>query len=322
MAQQFFVTNDRSFPDGPTNPNPLIFCIDGVTTSGTLTAKPEVTVPHSVQRTDGFMSDGRSGALDQTYVPQNVTNSEIDALGQAKREAQAALERHLCQIGADLHDGPAQLLALALLHLDTLQSDQSRIAITTASVVIRDAVAEALREVRDISVGLVLPELEHRSAAATVRLAVENYQRQTGCLVTVDDTGIAADFNPSKTIKICLYRLVQEGLQNGFKHAKGSAQSVEISLTRTHSDGEATLTSIVRDVRPDPCTLSNNNSLSNNASDDSDRQKKGQRADGTSTGIGLAGLKERIAALNGTFEINTTACGTELVARIAVTTDN
>jgi signal transduction histidine kinase len=285
--------------------------------SENLTTQTASVVAHTVQRNDGFMAGGRSGTIDQTSVLPPAAAStaqpiaqphspEPSAANQAKQDAHAAHERHLCQIGADLHDGPAQLLALALLHIGALELSQSDAAMSTAPI--RDTITEALREVRDISVGLVLPELERRTARATAHLAVENYQRRTGCLVTVDDADLPADFNPSKAIKICLYRLIQEGLQNGFKHARGADQTVALCFTPASENSDAILVAKVRDVRPGLCIVSHN----------TDDHSTWRRADGTSTGIGLAGLKERITALNGTFEINATPSSTELVARIAV----
>ncbi len=264
-----------------------------------LTTAVATVTPHSVERKHGIMADGRSGMIVQTSVPQTAAS-----VIELKREAHAAHERHLQQIGADLHDGPAQLLALTLLHIDQLTS--------AALNPIRDIVAEALQEIRDISVGLVLPELDRRTAKATVRLAVDNYQRRTGCMVTVDDDGLPADFNPSKAIKICLYRIVQEGLQNSFKHACGADQSVTLSLNPATDCTNATLVTIVRDVRPGPCTVTAN----------TDEHSTWRRSTGTSTGIGLTGLKERISALNGILEIVTTTGGTELIARMAVMTNN
>jgi signal transduction histidine kinase len=284
--------------------------------SDNLTTQTASVIAHTVQRNDGFMAGGRSGTIDQTSVaPAAAISSapltappqvpELSAANQAKRDTHAAHERHLCQIGADLHDGPAQLLALALLQIDNLDTDHSS-AIKAAPI--RDAIAEALRDIRDISVGLVLPELDRRNARATASLAVENYQRRTGCLVTVDDSELPADLNPSKAIKVCLYRLIQEGLQNGFKHARGADQTVALRLIPTSENSEAILVAKVRDVRPDFCI----------ASDNTDDHSTWKRADGTSTGIGLAGLRERITALNGTFEIHTIPGSTELIARIAV----
>ena len=67
-------------------------------------------------------------------------------------------ERYLHRIGADLHDGPAQLIAFALLRLDSLRSilrkeypdRESSKEIST----VHDALHDAMREIRELSAGL------------------------------------------------------------------------------------------------------------------------------------------------------------------------
>ena len=67
------------------------------------------------------------------------------------------------RISADLHDGPAQDLALALLRIDILQDACSNGAIAPQEAVTADfdtvqtAVTSALYELRIISAGLRLP---------------------------------------------------------------------------------------------------------------------------------------------------------------------
>ena len=66
-------------------------------------------------------------------------------------------EQALRRISADLHDGPGQALALALLRLDSLESPAD--ARSTDFATVHGAVRDALNEVRSISAGLRLPEL-------------------------------------------------------------------------------------------------------------------------------------------------------------------
>ena len=272
--------------------------------------------PVSVQQLEGLSSNGRSERSGPAAVLPLLPLLGLTAdIALAKQEAHAAHERHLRHIGADLHDGPAQLLALALLHLTAVVPAKPSVDVAAAAAAMRDAIIDALREIRDISVGLVLPELDSRDAAAAVRLAVDTYQRRTGCTVAVDDAGLFASFNPAKALKICLYRLVQEGLQNGFKHAKGASQSVTVRSVRAADGHSATLIVEVCDHRSDTCLGSGNTN-----SKETWPQTR-ERADGSATGLGLAGLKERIDALNGTFDVNTTAGGTMLTAQFAIATD-
>ena len=76
----------------------------------------------------------------------------------ASRRSTEDAEHHLRRLGSDLHDGPAQLLALALLKLDQLLGDTAGRTEDRASV--RNVLNDAMSEIRNISAGLALPEIE------------------------------------------------------------------------------------------------------------------------------------------------------------------
>ena len=85
----------------------------------------------------------------------------------ASGRAAALTERYLRRISADLHDGPAQLLALASLRLGSARVGAGADAGETDEIAqIRSLLDEAMREVRDISRGLTLPEIERMDLAA------------------------------------------------------------------------------------------------------------------------------------------------------------
>ena len=72
-------------------------------------------------------------------------------------------ERYLRRVGADLHDGPAQHVALAALRLDSgalLSSRTSAKAREREIDSIKTTLEEAMREIRSICNGLVLPHIE------------------------------------------------------------------------------------------------------------------------------------------------------------------
>jgi signal transduction histidine kinase len=138
-------------------------------------------------------------------------------------------EKLLRRIGSDLHDGPAQHLALVLLRLDELAPALEKPAQSGASTpgtleTIRQATSDALKEIRHISSGLALPELQKISLKDALLIAVRAHQRATG-------TPVAASFEnmPARLplpMTICLYRFAQEALNNAFRHAGGVGQSL------------------------------------------------------------------------------------------------
>jgi signal transduction histidine kinase len=131
-------------------------------------------------------------------------------------------EHHLRRLGSDLHDGPAQLVGLALLRLDEV------FAATNAEAGDREAITsalgDALEEIRNISAGLALPEIERLSLTDALSLVVSEHEKRTKTQVscTLSDLPL----NLSHAVKLCFCRFVQEALYNSFRHAGGKGQSV------------------------------------------------------------------------------------------------
>lgn len=198
----------------------------------------------------------------------------------ANRRTAEINERQLRRISADLHDGPMQLLAYASLRLnagDAISDDERRSML--------GALGEALGELRHISRGLTMPELEGASPAEAARRAVVAHRNRSDMTVGLEADASLKPLPPAETI--CIYRFVQEGLNNADRHAGGSKAAV--SVTR---EGDQ----IVVRVRD------------NGIGFDLSEAKEG---------LGLSGLRERVRGLGGTFEVNSAKeQGTTIVAML------
>ena len=190
-------------------------------------------------------------------------------------------EKYLRRIGAELHDGPAQLLALASLRLDSLSRSGDVTSRNEEAAVVRQALDDAMLEIRNICKGLSLPEIENETLGKAIKIAVFAHEQRTGTKVSVDLSKEVEcpDSDIPKAVKICVYRFVQEGLNNAYYHAGGFGQKINAAI---NSD---TLQVELQD--------------SGNKSDDI-------RRNGSSTGLGLAGLQERVESLGGDFSFNKT----------------
>ena len=216
-------------------------------------------------------------------------NDELrQRVADANRRSSESSERFLRRYSAELHDGPVQLIGLALLRLSALFPGAEAGKPDTDAEIIQSALKDALREIRDLSHGLALPELENMTCAGAMDLAVANHERRSGTTVeTFYAEDVPADIPAS--VKTCAYRFVQEGLNNAFRHAAGIGQQVALLW-----DG-CCLTFEVKDAGPGIA---------------------GRTPADPKSGLGLPGLKDRIESLGGTMQIiSTPGAGTCLRAR-------
>lgn len=157
----------------------------------------------------------------------------------ANLRATAQLEQTIRHVGSDLHDGPAQHLSLAALRLDSAFDKNAR---PTARREIRASIDRALEEIRAISRGLALPELENMGLAALVRGAISEREVQSGIAIKVAFAG-SEPKELSYTEKLCIYRFLQEGLSNAVRHGGVSDAAVRVAASKKtievsiHDDG-------------------------------------------------------------------------------------
>lgn len=222
----------------------------------------------------------------QAALAQN--SSLRQRVQRASRRATAINERYLRRIGADLHDGPAQLVALAALRMDSpvLVDPSTPKPQREAEIAgIHKTLGEAMREIRGICNGLVLPQIETQAVADILRLAVAEHERRTDTKVLLTLPERLPELGTSE--KISIYRFVQEGLNNAYRHGKGKGQQVRATMK-----GGKLLVE-VQDTGPgfDPAR---------------------------SEGLGLAGLRERIESIGGQFETLSGPGGTRLLITLSV----
>lgn len=143
---------------------------------------------------------------------------------QVRLDALNADEQILNLVAAELHDGPVQLLGLISL----MRGENAPSKLADGSTV-DSLIDQVMTELRGMSAGLILPELDGLDAKAVVELAVERHRMLTGG---------EADLNLDVPIirmcgyrRICLYRIVQEGLMNAVHHGGDATPSVSMTAT-------------------------------------------------------------------------------------------
>ncbi len=199
----------------------------------------------------------------------------------AAARSSAVNDQSLRRIGADLHDGPAQLMAFAALRLDALRRQMTGGAAQGVVDEIARAVKDSMVEIRNISRGLSLPDIEQRPLVEILQGLAEAHTARTGAgvAVTVPPGGVP---DVPIAVKICCFRFVQEGLNNGWRHGDGKDQAIELRMK------SGNLRLCVLDRGPGFATLP---------------------VDIGEGGLGLVGLSDRVESLGGHIEARNRADG-------------
>jgi len=193
----------------------------------------------------------------------------------ANENVSSVNEQVLQHVGADLHDGPAQRLSYAVMRLSDLRRRTRSVEAAKPAIDgLKDILTETLADIRRLSGGLALPELENCTMAEAAALAVKSHEDYTG--TTVQQSFTSGEFAGSLAQRNCIYRLVQEGLNNAYKHARARSQRVSL---------EKSANAVLLRIGDQGPGISNATSAS-------------------VKGLGLRGMRARVDALGGKLTIS------------------
>jgi len=221
---------------------------------------------------------------------------ENDLMREQLREAGISTttlnEEFLIRIAADLHDGPAQTIAFALLRFEEFAAACRGCASPPSEATkelrsINSALQSSLKDIRKISSGLAVPGIDQLSLTDTARRAVHDFEHISG--QTIQTEIDEALNNAPLSVKITVYRLIQESLTNCRRHAPGGAPKVLVQQT----DKQVLIEITDHGAGFDP------------------------QAAALAGRLGLAFMRERVLLLGGVFEvISAPGQGTRIRARL------
>jgi signal transduction histidine kinase len=195
------------------------------------------------------------------------------------------------KIARELHDSVGQFLAGLKLNLARLQRRQPGGQNQGLLAESLDLTDKAISEVRTISHLLHPPLLDELGFHSAVRWYTDGFAKRSGIHVELQLSEIVERL--PKEIELALFRVLQESLTNVHRHAKASRVEIEVQCT----DYEVILV-----VRDDGAGI--------------DEKVLGRFRAGQAGGIGLAGMRERLAELGGKLEVESWAGGTEIRATL------
>ena len=186
-------------------------------------------------------------------------------------------EQYLNRTGAELHDGPAQLLALASLRIDSLRKQTSVAKRNDEIDIIKEALDDAMSDIRNLCRGLTLPDIVELSVQEIIQRVINAHEERTDTKVAIIIDGMPVSV--AHSIKICVYRFVQEALNNSWQHAGGEDQLVTCSYDRS------------------------TRTLSMSVADGGQGMVE-QNTENKDGGLGLIGMRQRIEAIGGSLKID------------------
>jgi signal transduction histidine kinase len=217
-------------------------------------------------------------------------NAELEILSQRLLEVQDQERR---KIARDLHDSTGQTLTALKISVSFLQAscknDPASLAIVSDVAGLAD---QAIEEIRTMAYLLHPPLLDEVGFACAAEWFIEGFAKRSGIRVTADIATHRARL-PKKT-EIALFRVLQESLTNIHRHSG----ALEANIHFEH--GAETLVLEIQD-------------FGKGISKERLRLLSGASAE---TGIGLAGMRERLHELNGNLEIESDSHGTTMRATV------
>lgn len=192
-----------------------------------------------------------------------------------------AQEEEQRRVARELHDETGQSLTSLLVGLRAVEDAPTVEAARARAVELRQITARTLDEVRRFARGLRPSALDELGLVPALEHYATEYAQSHAISVDVQARGLDSSRLPAP-VETALYRIVQEALTNAAKHAKPQAVSIVIQRHRS------TVQAIVTD---DGCGFDVDAAL---------------RAPSAWTHLGLHGMRERAALLNGSVAIEST----------------
>ncbi|MGN7309468.1 sensor histidine kinase [Alkalicoccobacillus gibsonii] len=222
----------------------------------------------------------------QMTVVYNFLTSDLQQVGEAlkdAREKQAfglqiieAQEEERRRLSREIHDGPAQTMANVLLRSELVERVFLEDGMDAALLEIRDLrkmVKASLAEVRRIIYDLRPMALDDLGLVPTLSKYLTTFEERHNIPVAFRHFG--KEHRLSQHFEVAMFRLVQEAVQNAYKHANPKEIQVKIEIKPTM---------VIIIVRDDGTGF------------DPEQQKEGS--------FGLLGMKERVNMLKGELKIN------------------
>jgi signal transduction histidine kinase len=220
------------------------------------------------------------------------------ARSELQRRLATVQEDERRRIARDLHDTVGQTLTALTLGVRAVR-DTTQLPSAAAERLegVQRLVEELWNQVRELATRLRPTVLDDLGLEAAVRQLVADWTAHTGIAIDFQAVGMTDRFPP--TVETALYRVIQEALTNAARHA--GARRIAVVLGRHAGHAVAVIEDDGIGFDPELVTQT---------------PTPGRNSDARSR-LGLVGMRERVALLGGTLEIESApGQATTIIARV------
>lgn len=229
-----------------------------------------------------------SADVTQEVVAQNKLQDSQRQLARLSAKLMTLQDEERRRLARELHDSTAQSLAALEINMSALSATKDPVRVKRLSEEAGAISRQVCDELRTISYLLHPPLLEEAGLVFALRWLADGFTKRNNIPVSVEVSEDFPRFSPH--LETALFRIVQESLSNIYRHA--GASKAWIALGRG-DDGAISL-----EIRDNGEGLPDDFSLSR------------------SSGVGLAGMRERMRELGGTLDIESSEFGVAVRCRL------
>jgi signal transduction histidine kinase len=239
-------------------------------------------------------------SLLRTVEAERQAHVEMESLVEMRTSTLRRLSLRLLQtqdqerrrIARELHDGIGQYLASLKMNLDHLQRCNGSEERTNLLSECLEAVKRSTSEARTLSYLLHPPLLDEMGFESAARWYVDGFGQRSG-IQTKLDLPPELERLP-EIVELTLFRILQESLTNVHRHSGSTAVEIQLRV-----DAEKVTLIVIDFGKGMPAEA-----------------LRKFRGNGTNMGVGLSGMRERLADLDGQLDIRSDGGGTTVLATI------
>jgi signal transduction histidine kinase len=179
------------------------------------------------------------------------------------------------KLARDLHDGIGQIFAALKMELVQLTRSDSHSKVLNSAI---ELVDDGLNQSRTISYLLHPPMLDEVGFSAAARWLVDGFSQRSKIAVTLETP---RDLKLPRELELTLFRVLQEGLTNVHRHSGSDRAEVVVAAA-----SQAIVMTVTDHGKGIPAAVLENFRISKSAS-----------------GVGLAGMRGRVADIDGKLEL-------------------